>query len=306
VSGALFCAAKTLLRFFRWFGKEWTKQLQFVCSDMWKPYLKVIAKKAGHAIHILDRFHIMANLRKAIDQVRAEETRQLKREGYGPVLTNSRWLLLTRPKNLTAKQEPKLAELLRYNLKSVRSYLLKEEFQLFWSYRSPCWAGQFLDRWCSRMMRSKIEPMKKMARQLRRHRPLLLNWFRAKGQFSSGIVEGFNNKTKLTTRKSYGFRTYHLRRQDFQEQKDVPAGTSRNQWGDEVHPGPEPVALRRADWSRPQAASYMLAMGWVRLGLWERPWARLNPGTKPSAASGLLLAPRLFGVTSLHVATSDL
>ncbi|MFV0276901.1 MAG: transposase, partial [Parahaliea sp.] len=58
-------------------------------------------------------------------------------------------------------------------------------------------------------MRSKIEPMKKMARQLRRHRPLLLNWFRAKGQFSSGIVEGFNNKATQTTRNSYGIRTYH-------------------------------------------------------------------------------------------------
>jgi transposase len=200
---------KTLLRFFRWLGKERTGELRFICSDMWKPYLKVIAKKAGHAIHVLDRFHIMANLSKAIDKVRAEETRKLKREGYEPVLTNTRWLLLKRPENLTVKQEPKLADLLRYNLQTVRSYLLKEEFQLFWSYKSPYWAGQFLDKWCTKTMRSKIEPMKKMASQLRRHRPLLLNWFRAKGQFSSGIVEGFNNKAKLTTRKSYGFRTYH-------------------------------------------------------------------------------------------------
>jgi len=57
-------------------------------------------------------------------------------------------------------------------------------------------------------MRSKIEPMKKVAKMLRRHRPLLMNWFKAKGQFSSGIIEGFNTKAKLTTRKSYGFRTY--------------------------------------------------------------------------------------------------
>jgi len=200
---------KTLLRFFRWLGKERTSELRFICSDMWKPYLKVIAKKAGHAIHVLDRFHIMAQMSKAIDKVGAEEARNLKREGYEPVLTNTRWLLLKRPENLTAKQEPKLAELLRYNLKTVRSYLLKEEFQQFWTYSSPYWAGEFLDKWCTKTMRSQIEPMKKMARQLRRHRPLLLNWFRAKGQFSSGIVEGFNNKAKLTTRKSYGFRTYH-------------------------------------------------------------------------------------------------
>jgi len=200
---------KTLLGFFRWLGKERTRKLDYICSDMWKPYLRVIAKKAGHAIHILDRFHIMAKLSKAIDKVRAQEARELKEKGYDPVLTKSRWLLLKRPENLTEKQETKLADLLQYNLKSIKSYLLKEEFQLFWSYKSPYWAGQFLDKWCTKTMRSKIEPMKDIARSLRKHRPLLLNWFRAKGQFSSGIVEGFNNKAKLTTRKAYGFRTYH-------------------------------------------------------------------------------------------------
>jgi len=117
--------------------------------------------------------------------------------------------LLKRPENLTDKQGIKLAQLLKYNLRSIRSYLLKEEFQLFWQYTSPYGAGAFLDKWCTKTMRSKIEPMKKVAKMLRRHRPLLLNWFRAKKQFSSGIVEGFNTKAKLTTRKAYGFRTYH-------------------------------------------------------------------------------------------------
>ncbi len=199
---------KTLLGFFRWFGHERTQQLRYICSDMWKPYLKVIKKKAAQAIHILDRFHIMAHLSKAIDEVRAEEARSLKAKGYEPVLTKTRWLLLKRPENLTENQENKLSELLQYNLKSIRSYLLKEEFQLFWQYVSPYWAGVFLDKWCTKTMRSKIEPMKKVAKMLRRHRPLLLNWFRAKKQFSSGIVEGLNTKAKLTTRKAYGFRTY--------------------------------------------------------------------------------------------------
>nr|VFK40858.1 MAG: Transposase [Candidatus Kentron sp. SD]VFK46581.1 MAG: Transposase [Candidatus Kentron sp. SD] len=176
---------------------------------MWKPYLKVIAKKAGGALHILDRFHIMAHMSKAIDEVRAKETRELKEQGLEPVLTKSRWLLLKRPENLTEKQDTKLAELVKLNLRSIRSYLLKEEFQLFWSYVSPHWAGLFLDDWCEKTMRSKIAPMKKVARMLRNHRALLLNWFRAKKRFSSGIVEGLNNKAKLTTRKAYGFRTYH-------------------------------------------------------------------------------------------------
>ena len=200
---------KTLLRFFRWFGKDRSQALGFVCSDMWKPYMKVLAKKAGSALHILDRFHIMTHLSKAIDEVRAQETKELKAKGYEPLLTKTRWLLLKRPENLTDKQGSKLSELVQYNLKSIRSYLLKEEFQLFWAYTSPYWAGRFLDTWCTKTLRSKIAPMKQVARMLRRHQPLLLNWFWAKKQFSSGIVEGFNTKAKLTTRKAYGFRTYH-------------------------------------------------------------------------------------------------
>lgn len=199
---------KTLLRFFRAFGKERSAQLLFVCSDMWKPYLKVIAKKASQAIHVLDRFHIAMHMNKAIDEIRAQETRDLKAKGLAPILTHSRWCLLKRPENLTANQEIKLADLLRYNLKAVRSYLLKEDFQFFWKYISPFWAGEFLDRWCKRTMRSRIEPMKKVARMLRSHRELLLNWFRARKTISSGAMEGFNNRLKLTTRKSYGFRTF--------------------------------------------------------------------------------------------------
>jgi transposase len=199
---------KTLLRFFRMFGKERSAQLLFICSDMWKPYLKVIAKKAGQAIHVLDRFHISMHMNKAIDEVRAKETRELKAKGLTPVLTHSRWCLLKRPENLSPQQEVKLKDLLRYNLRAVRSYLLKEDFQFFWDYVSPHWAGFFLDRWCRRAMLSKIDPMKRVARMLRSHKELLLNWFRARGTISSGIMEGFNNRVKLTTRKSYGFRTF--------------------------------------------------------------------------------------------------
>ena len=199
--------AKTLLRFFRFLGKQRSANLQFVCSDMWQAYLKVIAKKVPHALHVLDRFHVMQKMSKAIDKVRAEETRQMKEDGYEPLLVGSRWLLLKRPENLSEKQAVKLSQLLQYNLKSVRSHLMKEDFQIFWTYTYPAWAGKFLDAWCTRAMRSKIEPMKKMAKTLRNKRELLLNWFRADGALSSGVVEGFNNKLKLITRKSYGFRT---------------------------------------------------------------------------------------------------
>ena len=86
--------------------------------------------------------------------------------------------------------------------------MLKETFQHFWHYRGLNWATAFLDVWCTRALRSRIEPMKKVARMLRTHEELLLNWFRAKGEISSGAVEGLNNKIRVVTRRSYGFRTF--------------------------------------------------------------------------------------------------
>ena len=113
---------------------------------------------------------------------------------------------MKRPENRTAKEDTKLADLLRYNLKTIRSYLLKEEFQCFWEYVSPYWAGAFLDKWCTKVMRSRIEPMKEVARTLRSHKELIKNWFKARNVISLGAVEGLNNKSKVVSRKSYGFK----------------------------------------------------------------------------------------------------
>jgi transposase len=81
---------KTLQNFFKEFGKERSALLRYVCTDMWKPYLDVVAEAAGQALNILDRFHIMVHMNKAIDKVRTTEVRELKAKGQKPVLTNSR------------------------------------------------------------------------------------------------------------------------------------------------------------------------------------------------------------------------
>jgi transposase len=198
---------ETLETFFNEFGLR-TRWLRWVCSDMWRPYLDVIARRATNAVHILDRFHIAAKMNKTIDEVRAEEARRMKREGHEPVLKRSRWCLLKRPENLTERQGVKLAELLRYNLRTVKAYLLKEDLQLLWGEPSPERADTFIKDWTFRAMRSRIEPVKKIARSLRRHSPLILNWFRAHGRISAGSVEGMNNKLKVITRRAFGFRTY--------------------------------------------------------------------------------------------------
>ena len=198
----------SLRGFFEVMPEKVIKDIRFVCSDMWRGYLKVIAERCGDAVHVLDRFHVMQKFNDRLNEVRAEEARQLQTDGYEPVLKHSRWCLLKRRENLTSKQTVTLKKLLQYNLRSVRAYLMREDFQRFWQYRSAHWAGRFLDEWCVRAMRSQLTPMKKMAGTLRGHRELLLNWFRAKGEYSSGCVEGLNGKAKLAIRKAYGFKSY--------------------------------------------------------------------------------------------------
>ena len=182
---------ETLESFFTWFGKERAARLQVDCSDMWQAYLNVIRKRAGQALHVLDRFHVAGKLGEMIDKVRAAEARELKKQGQEP-LKRSRWLLLKRPDNLTEDQQPKLAYLLKLNLRTVRAYLLKEDFQQFWECRSPTAANRFLRRWCRQAGRSRLKPTLKVARMLRKHRPLLLNWFRYGSAYPSGTAGSLN------------------------------------------------------------------------------------------------------------------
>lgn len=200
--------ADSLLSFFSMLGESRAGSIRYVCSDMWKPYLKVIAGKLPRAIHILDRFHIVANLNKALNEIRAAEARKLKAAGYPETLKHTKFCFAKNPENLTDRQKAKLDDVLKLDLKSVKAYLLKESFQMLWRYESPRWARWYLRKWCFRAARSKLEPIKKFVKSVRKHQDLIINYFEAKKAFSSGIVEGLNRNVNLATRKAYGFRTY--------------------------------------------------------------------------------------------------
>ncbi len=120
-----------------------------------------------------------------------------------------RWPLLRKGSRVRGKARQRLNALLASKLATARAWELKEAFGHFWKYKSVLWAGGFLDAWCERAMRSRLEPMKRMVRMLRAHEVLLMNWFRARGALSSAAVEGLNNKCRVVTRRSYGFRTYN-------------------------------------------------------------------------------------------------
>jgi transposase len=82
--------------FFTVIGERLAAQIEFVCSDMWQPYLDVIRQKCSQALHILDRFHIVAKMNKALDEVRAAESRKMAQDGHPPLLKKARWCVLKR------------------------------------------------------------------------------------------------------------------------------------------------------------------------------------------------------------------
>jgi len=200
----------TLRRGLQTLGPQVVQGIRYVCSDMWKPYLQVIAAEVGQALHVLDRFHITNHLNTAVDQVRRGESNRLRsrsQAGDQP-LKRLRWILLRRGSRVRGRARQRLVTLLESKLATARAWELKEVFAHFWHYRSVAWAEVFLQCWCARAMRSRLEPIKQVARMLRTQQALILNWFRAKGEVSSGAVEGLNNKIRVVTRRSYGFRTY--------------------------------------------------------------------------------------------------
>lgn len=201
----------TIDHFFEVFGEEFCAGIRFLCSDMWKPYLNSASRFLPNALHILDRFHIVKNLNEAIDQIRREEARLRAALGLEPLLKKMRWAFLKKRRNWTRSQRRRMRAIEGSSLRTLRAFLLVEMFQHFWTYSSPTWAGKFLDAWCTKVARSRLTPLKKIARSLQSHRRLLLNYFQGVKRYSSGVVEGLNAKVKLTLKRSYGFRTENAR-----------------------------------------------------------------------------------------------
>jgi transposase len=197
---------ETLLEGLNSLGERVCADIRYVCSDMWAPYLAAVKQRLS-ALHILDRFHIRRQLNKAVDEIRRDEARALAQAGLVPRLKKLRWALLKNRKNWTPSERRRMGELEHSGLAAIRAFWLVAAFDHFWGYVSPTWAGKFLDGWCQRVRRSRLKQLKTVAASLTEHREILLNYFRAKKAISGGVIEGLNNKVKVTFRKSYGFRT---------------------------------------------------------------------------------------------------
>jgi len=178
--------------------------LRVVCMDMWAPYAKLVKDHAPQAQLLFDRFHIVKHLNEAVDAVRRELWRRVTAKEKVAV-KGTRWLLLKNPWNLNDEQKERLSTLVRWNTPLVRAWYLKEAFQLFWGYKQPKRAQDFLEKWMRSAMRSRLEPFKKFVGMLRSHLGGVLAW--TKARVSNGAIEGMNNKIKSISHRSFGFRT---------------------------------------------------------------------------------------------------
>lgn len=201
---------RSLRRGLKALGAEVVSGIRVVVSDMWRPYLAVVRTHISQAVQILDRFHLTALLNKAVDQVRRSESYALKGQPRGQRLKKTRWLLLKRRARVRGKARERLDAVIHSKLRTARAWCLKDAFMHFWTYHHPRWAKAFLDAWITRTLRSRQAPMQKVARTLRAHEALILNWFELKKAFSSAAVEGLNNKARVVTRRSYGFRVFSV------------------------------------------------------------------------------------------------
>lgn len=195
---------QTLTQFFTGLGRRRSATLRIVCLDLWQAYLKPVRRHAPNAQVLFDRFHLVPHLNRAGDEVRRSEMRRLSgREKT--FFKRTRFLRLKNPWNLKTGERERLSTLVRWNAPIMRAYYLKEAFQLFWDYRQPGWAKAHLQRGMHSALRSRLQPFQEFVRMLRAHLDSVLAWTRLR--VSTGALEGMNNKIKLVSHRSFGFRT---------------------------------------------------------------------------------------------------
>ena len=176
-----------------------------VAMDMWPAYMSAAQACIPQADIVHDRFHISKYLGEAVDAVRKQEHRSLAGAGASP-LTGSKWAWLKTYADGRSTEAVSFRALNQLNLKTSRAWRIKETFTQFWSYHYSGAAKRFFDAWSSNAMRSRLEPVKKVVKMLRRHEIGLLNYSRHR--ISNACAEGFNSAIQLIKANARGFRNF--------------------------------------------------------------------------------------------------
>jgi transposase len=174
-------------------------RIKQVCIDMSGAYIKGVTENLTEAEITFDKFHAVKLVNDAVDQVRRAESRER------PELKHSRYLWLQNERRLSVEQITRLAELTRLHLKTARAYRLRLAFQDIYTAPSHEWGELILNRWYSWAIRSRLEPMKKVARTIKLHRDGILRWFDSK--IANGLIEGINSLVQAAKAKARGYRS---------------------------------------------------------------------------------------------------
>ena len=169
-----------------------------ICCDMSPAFIEGAGDYFVNATITFDKFHVMKIINEAVDQVRRQEQKER------PELKKTRYIWLKNPTNLTKKQQDKFEDLSKLNLKTARAYQIKLNFQEFWEQPVDK-AENFLKRWYFWATHSRLEPIKKAAKTIKRHWDGILRWFES--GLNNGILEGINSLVQLARRRSRGFRS---------------------------------------------------------------------------------------------------
>lgn len=193
--------------FFERLGRDGRERLKAVVMDMNGAYEQEVMEQCPVAEIVFDLFHVVAKFgREVVDRVRVDEANRLRHDKPArAVIKHARWLLLRNRENLRRREDRvRLKELLAANRKLLTVYVMKDDLKHLWSYTYPGAALRFWKDWYRRAIRSRIEPLKKFARNL--HGYLYGILAHCRWPLHTSLLEGINNKIKVIKRMAYGFR----------------------------------------------------------------------------------------------------
>jgi transposase len=174
-------------------------RIKHACIDMSAAFIRGVTDNLTEAEITFDRFHVMKLLADAIDEVRRAEVK------LRPELRGTRYAWGKNAPNLTAKQASVLDTLSSTNLKTARAWRMRLAFQDIYKAHNRDWAEALFDKWIGWAKRSRLEPMKAVARTMEKHRDGILAWLDSK--ISNGLIEGINSLVQAAKAKARGYRS---------------------------------------------------------------------------------------------------
>lgn len=185
--------------------EEQRNEVKSVSLDMWSAFMTSSQQSAPQADLVHDRFHVSKHLNEAVDKVRRQENKQLLNDG-DERLKGTRQLWLYNMENLDEDSYFELLTVQKSDLKTGRAWAIKENFREFWGYRTKAKAKWFFNHWYNWAIRSRIEPIKKKAKMLKKHLPGLLSY--TKHRVTNSVAEGFNSRIQALKAAAKGFRNF--------------------------------------------------------------------------------------------------